>query len=160
MQNWRYSQPMLYNQCWMEISNGNFREPIFTEKNPLSIYPAFVLCLETLSMGIKKDCCKSRRSLTFAAVPMGLSSKMCKFIFFLTGSFQSCRFCMPESILFILKNACLHLVIHSQLVANQCPVGYRAAIPFFIQFHNPQVECLAYSSLIGECPFFCDFTKA
>ena len=90
----------------------------------------------------------------------GLSSKMCKFIFFLTGSFQSCRFCMPESILFILKNACLHLVIHSQLVANQCPVGYRAAIPFFIQFHNPQVECLAYSSLIGECPFFCDFTKA
>lgn len=91
---------------------------------------------------------------------LGLSSKMCKFIFFLTGSFQSCRFCMPESILFILKNACLHLVIHSQLVANQCPVGYRAAIPFFIQFHNPQVECLAYSSLIGECPFFCDFTKA
>ena len=64
--------------------------------------------------------------------------------FFLTGSFQSCRFCMPESILFILKNACLHLVIHGQLVANQCPVGYRAAIPFFIQFHNPQVECLAY----------------
>ena len=80
--------------------------------------------------------------------------------FFLTGSFQSCRFYMPESILFILKNACLHLVIHGQLVANQCPVGYRAAIPFFIQFQNPQVECLAYSSLIGECPFFCDFTKA
>ena len=79
---------------------------------------------------------------------------------FLTGSFQSCRFCMPESILFILKNACLHLVIHSQLVANQCPVGYRAAIPFFIQFQNPQVECLAYSSLIGECPFFCYFTNA
>ena len=96
----------------------------------------------------------------YIAGKVGLSSKMCKFIFFLTGSFQSCRFCMPESILFILKNACLHLVIHSQLVANQCPVGYRAAIPFFIQFHNPQVECLAYSSLIGECPFFCDFTKA
>ena len=38
--------------------------------------------------------------------------------FFLTGSFQSCRFCMPESILFILQNACLHLVIHGQLVAD------------------------------------------
>lgn len=38
--------------------------------------------------------------------------------FFFTGSFQSCRFCMPESILFILQNACLHLVIHGKLVAD------------------------------------------
>ena len=79
--------------------------------------------------------------------------------FFLTGSFQSCRFCMPGSILFILQNACLHFVIHGKLVADECPVGYRAATPFLIQFHNPQIECLAYSILIGKCPFFCDLTK-
>ena len=61
---------------------------------------------------------------------------------------------MPGSILFILQNACLHFVIHGKLVADECQVGYRAAIPFLIQFHNPQIECLAYSILIGKCPFF------
>ena len=96
----------------------------------------------------------------FNSAKIGVCQVKCvSLYFFLTGSFQSCRFCMPGSILFILQNACLHFVIHGKLVADECPVGYRAAIPFLIQFHNPQIECLAYSILIGKCPFFCDLTK-
>ena len=63
---------------------------------------------------------------------------------------------MAESILFIFKNACLHLVIHSKLVADERPIGYGTSIPLFIQFYNPQIEGLAYSVFIGECPFFRD----
>ena len=66
---------------------------------------------------------------------------------------------LSGSILFILQNACLHFVIHGKLVADECPVGYRAAIPFLIQFHNPQIECLAYSIFIGKCPIGTNLTR-
>lgn len=49
----------------------------------------------------------------------GLPSKICKFYkIFLPAVFKSCRFYMAELILFIPKNACLHPVIHSKLVAD------------------------------------------
>ena len=74
---------------------------------------------------------------------------MCKFYkIFLPAVFKSCRFYMAEIILFIPKNACLHLVIHSKLVADERPIGYGTSIPLFIQFHNPQIEGLAYSVLV------------
>ena len=57
--------------------------------------------------------------LTVFPLGLGLSSKMCKFYkIFLPAVFKSCRFYMAELILFIPKNACLHLVIHSKLVAD------------------------------------------
>lgn len=67
---------------------------------------------------------------------------------------------MAELILFVFEDACLHPVIHGKLVADWRPVGNRPAIPLLIQLHNPQVECFAYCILVGESPFFCDFSQA
>ena len=64
------------------------------------------------------------------------------------------------SIPFVFFDSCLHLFIHSKLVAYHRPISDRAIIPFFVEFGYPQIQGFKNCLFSGESPFFYHFPEA